>query len=55
MAPRGSDQPSSYPAADNVFNNVTFDPVTTTKLRVLMASGAGSVGMIQWIVDSPSS
>ncbi|HWG15902.1 MAG TPA: NEW3 domain-containing protein [Streptosporangiaceae bacterium] len=47
--------PSSYLAADNVFNDVTYDSVTTTKLRVLMQSGAASLGMIQWIVDSPSS
>jgi hypothetical protein len=48
--------PSSYPAADNVFNGVSFDPVTTTKLRVSMQSGLGSVGVIQWVVPSiPSS
>jgi NPCBM-associated, NEW3 domain of alpha-galactosidase len=46
--------PSSYPAADNVFNNVTFDPVTTTKLRVSMVTAptASGVGAIQWIVPS---
>ena len=43
---------SAYPAADNTFNAVTFDQVTTTKLRVLMQSGQGSVGAIQWIVPS---
>jgi hypothetical protein len=45
---------SSYPEADNVFNQVTFDPVTTTKLRVSMVSAptAGGVGAIQWIVPS---
>jgi hypothetical protein len=48
--------PSGYPAADNTFNNVTYDSVTTTKLRVVMQSaGTASLGMIQWIVDSPSS
>ena len=47
--------PSSYPAADNTFNDVTYGSVTTTKLRVVMQSGAGSVGMIQWIVDSAGS
>jgi NPCBM-associated, NEW3 domain of alpha-galactosidase len=48
--------PSSYPAADNTFNDVTYDSVTTSKLRILMQSaGTASLGMIQWIVDSPSS
>jgi hypothetical protein len=46
--------PSGYPAADNVFNDVSFDPVTTTKLRVSMVAAptAGGVGAIQWIVPS---
>jgi hypothetical protein len=45
---------SSYPEADNVFNAVTFDSVTTTKLRVVMqtAPTAGGVGAIQWVVPS---
>jgi len=45
---------STYPEADNVFNAVTFDPVTTTKLRVVMQSAptAGGVGAIQWVVPS---
>jgi hypothetical protein len=47
---------SSYPEADNVFNTVTFDPVTTTKLRVSMVTSsapeASGVGAIQWIVPS---
>jgi NPCBM-associated, NEW3 domain of alpha-galactosidase len=43
---------SAYPAADNTFNAVTFDSVTTTRLRVLLQSGQGSVGAIQWIVPS---
>jgi hypothetical protein len=49
---------STYPEADNVFNAVTFDPVTTTKLRVVMVTAptAGGVGAIQWVVPSiPSS
>jgi hypothetical protein len=41
-----------YPAADNTFNGVSFDPVTTTKLRVSLQSGLGSVGVIQWVVPS---
>jgi hypothetical protein len=46
--------PSGYPAADNVFNNVSFDSVTTTKLRVSMVTAptASGVGAIQWIVPS---
>jgi hypothetical protein len=48
--------PSTYPSADNTFNGVSFDPVTTTKLRVSLQSGLGSVGVIQWVVPSiPSS
>ncbi len=45
---------SSYPEADNTFNQVTFDPVTTTRLRVVMqaAPAAGGVGAIQWVVPS---
>ena len=44
--------PSAFPAADNTFNAVSFDPVTTTKLRVSLQSGQGSVGVIQWVVPS---
>ena len=37
-----------------MFAQVTFDPVTTTKLRVVMqaAPTAGGVGAIQWVVPS---
>jgi len=44
--------PSACPAADNTFNGVSFDPVTTTKLRVSLQSRQGSVGVIQWVVPS---
>ena len=44
--------PGAYPAADNTFNHVTFGSVTTTKLRVVLVSGLGSVGAIQWVVPS---
>ena len=44
--------PGSYPAADNTFNTVSFDAVTTTKLRVVLQSGQASVGVIQWVVPS---
>lgn len=47
--------PATAPIADDVFNTVTFDPVTTTALRVSMvadgATGVG-VGVVQWIVPS---
>jgi len=45
------------PTAINTFNQVSFDPVTTTGLRVSMqSSGTASVGVIQWVVPSiPSS
>jgi hypothetical protein len=51
-----SDQ-SGEPTAINTFNQVTFDPVTTTELRITMQSaGTASVGVIQWVVPSiPSS
>jgi hypothetical protein len=44
--------PGSYPAADSTFNTVTFGSVTTTRLRVVLESGQGSVGVIQWVVPS---
>ena len=48
---------SGEPTAINAFNNVSFDPVTTSKLRITMQSnGTASVGAIQWVVPSiPSS
>ncbi len=59
MQPVGGTGPANnpnYPEADNVFNRVTFDPVTTTKLRVSMVTStiapAMGVGAIQWIVPS---
>ena len=48
----GVPNPGTYPAADNTFNAVSFDPVTTTKLRISLQSGQGSVGVIQWVVPS---
>jgi hypothetical protein len=44
--------PGTYPAADNTFNHVSFGSITTTKLRLVMESGLGSVGVIQWVVPS---
>ena len=51
-----SDQ-SGEPTAINAFNDVTFDSVTTTALRISMQnSGTSSVGAIQWVVPGiPSS
>jgi hypothetical protein len=44
---------SGEPAQINQFNNVTFDQVTTTKLRVSMqGTGTASVGVVQWVVPS---
>jgi hypothetical protein len=44
---------SGEPTAINTFNQVTFDPVTTTKLRIsLLGAGPASVGAIQWVVPS---
>jgi len=44
---------SGQPVALETFNQVTFDPVTTSKLRLSMQSnGTASVGIIQWIVPS---
>jgi hypothetical protein len=45
---------STAPVVDNTFNQVTFDPVSTTKLRVSIQSGTGSVGVLEWVVDSPT-
>jgi hypothetical protein len=44
----------AFPAADDTFNHVTFGSVTTTRLRVVLNSGLGSVGVIQWVVPSAS-
>jgi hypothetical protein len=43
---------SAYPPGINTFNQVTFDPVTTTRLRVVLESGQASVGVPEWIVPS---
>ncbi|HXR74115.1 NEW3 domain-containing protein [Actinocrinis sp.] len=44
---------SGQPTALDTFNQVSFDSVTTAKLRILMQSnGTASVGMIQWVVPS---
>jgi hypothetical protein len=38
---------SGYPRALDQYNRVTFSPVTTTRLRVLMQSGTASVGLLE--------
>jgi hypothetical protein len=38
---------SGYPTSLNQYNHVTFTPVSTTRLRVLLQSGAGSVGLLE--------
>ncbi|HEV2343863.1 MAG TPA: hypothetical protein VGS97_07210 [Actinocrinis sp.] len=44
---------SGQPTALNTFNDITFGPVTTSKLRINMqGNGTASVGMIQWVVPS---
>ncbi len=44
---------SGEPTTLDTFNQVTFDPATTTKLRLSMQStDTASLGVIQWIVPS---
>ncbi|MER5425553.1 Ig-like domain-containing protein [Streptosporangium roseum] len=43
-----ADIPGTYPRALNAFNKVTFAGVTTTRLRASLASGSGSVGILEW-------
>ncbi|GIH60444.1 carbohydrate-binding protein [Microbispora siamensis] len=39
---------ADYPVAADKYNTVSFDPVTTTRLRVVLESGQGSVGLLEW-------
>jgi hypothetical protein len=39
--------PSGYPTAINQYNHVTFNAVSTTRLRVLLQSGEASVGLLE--------
>ncbi|MBB2910887.1 hypothetical protein FHS43_002150 [Streptosporangium becharense] len=43
---------SAYNRALNAFNKVTFTGVTTTRLRAVLTSGAGSVGLLEWRVHA---
>ncbi|SEH03284.1 hypothetical protein SAMN05444920_1352 [Nonomuraea solani] len=42
-----ADIPGSYPVAINAYNTVSFSAVSTTRLRVLLQSGQGSVGLLE--------
>ncbi|MDR8412617.1 Ig domain-containing protein [Nonomuraea sp. 3-1Str] len=41
------DIPGTYPVAADAYNHVTFTGVTTTRLRVVLQSGQGSVGLLE--------
>jgi hypothetical protein len=41
------DIPASYPVAADRYNRVNFTAVSTTRLRVVLQSGAGSVGLLE--------
>ena len=40
----------AYGTATDQYNQVAFDPVTTTALRAVLQSGEGSVGILEWNV-----
>ena len=50
------ENPSEYGTALDQFNETTFDPVTTTRLRATLQSqtfsGAGGVGVLEWKVKA---
>ncbi|MEV0384319.1 Ig-like domain-containing protein [Nonomuraea sp. NPDC050643] len=41
---------ASYPKALDAYNAVSFDTVTTSRLRVRLESGGASVGLLEWKV-----
>ncbi|MFI6740862.1 Ig domain-containing protein [Nonomuraea sp. NPDC050451] len=41
------DVPGTYPIAINAYNKVTFNPISTTRLRVVLQSGQASVGLLE--------
>ncbi|MBB5874025.1 hypothetical protein F4553_007459 [Allocatelliglobosispora scoriae] len=43
---------SGYPIAANQYNRVTFTSLSTTRLRIALTSGAGSVGLLEVKVTS---
>jgi hypothetical protein len=42
-----ADIPGTYPTALNAYNRVTFGAVSTSRLRVVLESGAASVGLLE--------
>ncbi|MFI7132642.1 Ig domain-containing protein [Nonomuraea sp. NPDC050153] len=42
-----ADVPGTYPIAINAYNKVTFNPISTTRLRVVLQSGQASVGLLE--------
>ncbi|MEV0824755.1 Ig domain-containing protein [Nonomuraea rubra] len=42
-----ADLPGTYPTALNAYNRVTFGAVSTSRLRVVLQSGAASVGLLE--------
>jgi Bacterial Ig-like domain (group 4)/F5/8 type C domain len=41
---------SAYETAEDRYNEVTFDPVTTSRMRLVLESGEASVGLLEWKV-----
>jgi hypothetical protein len=39
---------SEYARAVNRYNTVTFEPVTTSRMRLVLESGQASVGLLEW-------
>ncbi|MEU8363695.1 hypothetical protein AB0C27_47510 [Nonomuraea sp. NPDC048882] len=52
-----ADVPGTYPIAADAYNTITFaTAVSTTRLRVVLQSGQGSVGLLEikaWAADPP--
>ncbi|SDR24720.1 Ig-like domain-containing protein [Thermostaphylospora chromogena] len=40
----------SYPIAADTYNSVSFDTVTTSRLRIRLEAGQGSLGLLEWKV-----
>ncbi|MFF3444959.1 Ig-like domain-containing protein [Streptosporangium sp. NPDC002721] len=40
----------AYPVAADAYNTVSFDTVTTSRLRVQLEAGQGSLGLLEWKV-----
>ena len=39
---------TAYPTAADTYNTASFDTVTTTRLRVQLEAGQGSLGLLEW-------